>query len=83
MPGNTSGKPKKKQPKQPKQKNYQIRGVPDDLQARIAGAAGYLKRGKDEFVTELLRRSMRRFERQQKEVEDWWKAWEVLDSDKD
>lgn len=63
--------------KKTREKRYQIRGVPKDLEARIAGAAGHLNKGKDEFVVELLTRAMRRFERHRKEVEEWWNTFEV------
>jgi len=75
MPENTSSEAKKKRKQTVPPKNYQIRGVSDDLRARIAGAAGYLEMGKDEFVAELLRRNMERFEQHQKEVKDWWDSW--------
>jgi hypothetical protein len=70
MPGNIP-------PKRKREKRYQIRNVPEDLQARIAGAAGNLNKGKDEFLVELLTRAMRRFEAHRKEVEGWWDTFET------
>ena len=72
MTANTPPKKKRK----PREKRYQIRNVPKDLEARIAGAAGNLNKGKDEFLVELLTRAMRHFERHRKEVEDWWSKFE-------
>jgi hypothetical protein len=49
-------------------------GFPSDLLGRINARAEELEMDRDDFVTELLRQEMERWEIVQKEVKKWWES---------
>ena len=50
------------------------RGFPSDLLGRINARAEELEMDRDEFVTELLRQEMERWEGNQEAVRKWWES---------
>jgi hypothetical protein len=63
-------------------KSLYVRRFPSDLLGRVNGIAEFIGMERDEFVTELLRQEMKRFEEGQKNAVEWWKDRSVLDSKK-
>lgn len=49
-------------------------GFPSDLLGRINARAEELEMDRDEFVTELLRQEMERWEANQQAVRKWWES---------
>jgi hypothetical protein len=63
-----------KKPNKSERSILYVRGLPSGLLGRINGLAENLEMDRDEFVIELLRQDVERWEKTQQEMRDWWQS---------
>ena len=51
-----------------------VRGLPSGLLGRINGLAENLELDRDEFVIELLKQDVERWEKTQQDMRKWWQS---------